>query len=96
MNCNKEGVAVAHASRGGHVCGYELQMRAWALAVIRSRPEAVEVYVMPKWTIIETETERIRYRNCPKLIAAIDAGVFGGAELGEYTLMVPTEAERAE
>ena len=61
-----EATALAHASRGGHVCGAEAALRVFALAVIKST-DAEEVFVTPEHTFVRHADKMLRYPNSAEL-----------------------------
>lgn len=86
-----EETSLAHAQRGGHTCGREDSMRAFAVAILREQ-DAEEVFVTPEETYVQLADRVVRYRNGAKMRAALDAYLLTGAiPTGvDYTLEVPS------
>ncbi len=54
MSEGLEGRALAHAARGGHVCGGEAALRVFALAALRAAsPDVTDVFVFPDETLFQ-------------------------------------------
>jgi hypothetical protein len=89
-----EETALAHAAQGGHVCGPEHSLRAFALAVLRQYPKATDVFVAPEETFVQFEDEIIRYRNSPEMVEALDNYLLTGEITpGKFQLLPPSEEE---
>lgn len=69
--------ALAHASRGGHVCGREASMRVFAVTAAR-QTNADEVFVTPEHTFVLNDGEIVRWVNSPEIREALDRYLLTG------------------
>lgn len=90
----EEGMSLAHAGPDGHVCGDELALRTFAVAVLESQEGATDVYVMPRHTLVVDPDKATRFDNSPEMIEAIDNGLLSGeVALGSFRLLAPGGAK---